>query len=87
MEVSVTVHVIVSKVVIVIDQELDPRQSKSPIETISSLSRSQVTDLAATQGVREGVFQELRCFSECNISPLVLESGFWNPGNTIKFRK
>jgi len=81
-EVAVTVNVIVSKVASVTDQVLDRRQSKSPIETISrSLSRSQETGLAATQGIREGAFQELCWFSECNISPHVRESGFWNPGN------
>ena len=79
MEVSVTVHVIVSKVASVIDQDLNRRQSKFLIETtLRSLSRSQVTGLAATQGIREGAFQGLCWFSECNILPHVRESGFWN---------
>ena len=71
-------HAIVSKVASVIDQDLDRRQSKFPIETIS---RSQVTSLAATQAILKGVFKNCAVFSECNISPHVGESGFWNPGN------
>ena len=82
MGVSVTVHVIVSNVASVIDQDLDRRQSKSLVETISgSLSGSQVTSLAATLDILKGAFQQLCCFSECNISPHIRESVFWNPGN------
>ena len=82
MEVSVTANVIVSNVASVRDQDLDRRQSKSPKETISrSLSGSQVTSLTGTLAILKGAFQQLCCFSECNISPHVMESVFWNPGN------
>ena len=82
MEVSVTVNVIVSNVASVRNQDLDGRQSKSPIETMSrSLSGSQVTSLTGTLANVKGAFQQLCCFSECNISPHVREAVFWNPGN------
>ena len=71
MEVSVTVHAIVSKVASVIDQDLDRRQSKLPIETIlRSLSRSQVTSLAATQAILKGVFKNCAVFQSATFHPM-----------------
>ena len=71
MEVSVTVHAIVSKVASVIDQDLDRRQSKFPIETIlRSLSRSQVTSLAATQAILKGGFKNCTVFQSATFHPM-----------------
>ena len=71
MEVSVTVHVIVSKVASVIDQDLDRRQSKFLIETISrSPPRSQVTSLAVTQAILKGVFKNCAVFQSVTLHPM-----------------